>query len=468
MTETTRRESDSMGEIAVPADRYWGAQTQRSIGNFPIGRDRFRWGRTMIRALGLLKRAAAEANAELGELDPRLAEAIVAAADEVIEGRLDGEFPLVVFQTGSGTQSNMNANEVISNRAIEMLGGARGSKTPVHPNDHVNRGQSSNDTFPTAMHVAVVLEIAERLLPAVGVLRDTLAAKAAANAGVVKTGRTHLQDATPVTLGQEIGAWVAQIDFGLAAVKAALPGLCDLAIGGTAVGTGLNAHPDFGDRAAARLAALTGHPFRSADDRFFALSAHDALVQTSAALRTLAGGLMKMANDVRWLASGPRCGIGEIVIPENEPGSSIMPGKVNPTQAEAMTMVCVQVFGNDAAVAFAGSQGNFQLNVYKPVMVHNVLESIALLSDTALAFEEHCARGIEPNLARIAENLDRNLMLVTALNRHVGYDKAAKIAKAAQASGSTLREAALASGFVTAEDYDRFVVPIDMTRPSAG
>ncbi|ODN71330.1 class II fumarate hydratase [Methylobrevis pamukkalensis] len=466
MTDAIRRESDTMGTVEVPADRYWGAQTQRSIGNFPIGVDRFRWGRPMIRALGILKRAAAEANADLGELPADIADLIVKAADEVIAGRLDGEFPLVVFQTGSGTQSNMNANEVISNRAIEIAGGTRGAKSPVHPNDHVNRGQSSNDTFPTAMHIAVVEEIAGRLLPSVGRLRDTLADKAAAYGGIVKTGRTHLQDATPVTLGQEIGAWVAQLDFGLGAVRASVPGLCDLAIGGTAVGTGLNAHPEFGDRAAARIAALTGHPFRSADDKFFALSAHDALVQASAALRTLAGGLMKMANDVRWLASGPRCGIGEIRIPENEPGSSIMPGKVNPTQCEALTMVCVQVFGNDAAVAFAGSQGNFQLNVFKPVMVHNVLESIALLSDACLAFKAHCACGIEPDIAKIEANLGRNLMLVTALNRHIGYDKAAKIAKEAQARGLTLKEAALGSGFVSEADYDRFVVPLDMTHPS--
>lgn len=461
----TRTETDTMGAVEVPADRYWGAQTQRSIGNFPIGQDRFRWQRPVVRALGILKRAAAEANAELGELDPALAALIVRAADEVIDGRLDEHFPLVVFQTGSGTQSNMNANEVISNRAIELAGGRMGSKTPVHPNDHVNRGQSSNDTFPTAMHVAVVEELAGRLRPAVARLRDTLAAKAAAFADVVKTGRTHLQDATPVTLGQEIGSWVAGIDFGLAAVARATPGLHDLAIGGTAVGTGLNAHPAFGDRAAARIAAATGHPFRSAPNKFHALAAHDALVDVSAALRTLAGALMKMANDVRWLASGPRAGIGEILIPENEPGSSIMPGKVNPTQSEALTMVCVQVFGNDAAVAFAGSQGNFQLNVYKPVMVHNVLESIRLLADAALAFEAHCASGIEPNRPRIAENLEKNLMLVTALNRHVGYDAAAAIAKAALKSGSTLREAALASGKVSAEDYDRWIVPIDMTRP---
>lgn len=460
-----RTESDTMGSIDVPADRYWGAQTQRSIGNFPIGVARFRWQRPVIRALGVLKKAAAQANAELGELPKDIADLIVAAADEVIDGRLDAHFPLVVFQTGSGTQSNMNANEVISNRAIERAGGEMGSKRPVHPNDHVNRGQSSNDTFPTAMHIAVVEELDRALFPAVMRLRDTLAAKAEDYRDIVKTGRTHLQDATPVTLGQEIGAWVAQLDFGINAVRAALPGLYDLAIGGTAVGTGLNAHPQFGERAAQRIADLTGHPFRAAADKFFALAAHDALVQVSAALRTLAGGLMKLANDVRWLASGPRCGIGELIIPENEPGSSIMPGKVNPTQAEALTMVCVQVFGNDAAVAFAGSQGNFQLNVYKPVMVHNVLESIELLADACGAFTDHCAAGIEPNRAKIAENLDRNLMLVTALNRHIGYDKAAQIAKTAHREGLTLRAAALASGYVSAEQYDAWIVPLDMTHP---
>ncbi len=460
---TNRIETDSMGAIHVPADRYWGAQTQRSIEHFPIGVARFRWQRPMIRALGLLKKAAAQANAQLGELPMDLSQLIVRAADEVIDGKLDAHFPLVVFQTGSGTQSNMNANEVISNRAIELAGGEMGSKAPVHPNDHVNRGQSSNDTFPTAMHLAIVDVLHTRLLPQVWMLRETLAARAEAYAGIVKTGRTHLQDATPITLGQEIGAWVSQIDFGLAAVRATLPGLYDLAIGGTAVGTGLNAHPQFGETAAARLAQLTGHPFRSAGDKFFALAAHDALVQCSAALRTLAGGLMKMANDVRWLASGPRCGIGELSIPENEPGSSIMPGKVNPTQCEALTMVCVQVFGNDAAVAFAGTQGNFQLNVYKPVMAHNVLESMELLADACHAFEHHCARGIEPMETRIQQNLEANLMLVTALNRHIGYDKAAAIAKRAHKEGLSLREAAISSGFLTAEEFEKWVVPLEMT-----
>lgn len=458
-----RVETDSMGEIQVPSDHYWGAQTQRSIQNFPIGVDRFRWQPPMIRALGILKKSTALANAELGELPEDIAKLIVQAADEVIAGKLNDEFPLVVFQTGSGTQSNMNVNEVISNRAIELAGGTMGSKTPVHPNDHVNRGQSSNDTFPTAMHIAVAQIVNDHFLPAVKKLRNTLDDKSRQYADVVKTGRTHLQDATPITLGQEIGSWVAQIDFGLHAVEAAMPGIYDLAIGGTAVGTGLNAHARFGETTAAHIAKITGLPFRAADNKFFALSAHDALVNLSAALRTLAGGLMKMANDVRWLASGPRCGIGELIIPNNEPGSSIMPGKVNPTQSEALTMVCAQVFGNDAAVAFAGSQGNFQLNVYKPVMVHNVMESLELLADACLAFNDQCAVGIEPNTEVIEANLEKNLMLVTALNRHIGYDNAATIAKKAEAEKTTLREAALASGLVTAEQYDEWIVPINMT-----
>lgn len=458
-----RKETDSMGSVEVADDRYWGAQTERSIHHFPIGVARFRWGRPMIRALGLLKKSAALANVTLGEIPPAIGAAIVQAADEVIDGKLDDHFPLVVFQTGSGTQSNMNANEVIANRAIELLGGQLGSKTPVHPNDHVNRGQSSNDTFPTAMYVAVVESLHQQLLPAVRALRATLHDKSQAFAGIVKTGRTHLQDATPITLGQEIGSWVAQLDHALGSIDVNSSGLYDLAIGGTAVGTGLNAHPDFGRQCAAHIATLTGLPFRSAPDKFFALAAHDALVAHSASLRTLAMALMKIANDVRWLASGPRCGIGEIHIPENEPGSSIMPGKVNPTQCEALTMVCVQVFGNDATVAFAGSQGNFQLNVYKPVMVHNVLESLALLGDACTAFNAFCAVGIEPNLQRIADNLDRNLMLVTALNRHIGYDNAARIAKVAHHEGKTLREVALALKLVSAEDFDRYVVPIDMT-----
>jgi len=464
MTEM-RTETDSMGSIEVPADRYWGAQTQRSIGNFPIGRDRFVWGRPIIEAFGLVKWAAARANAELGELDPGVSELVQRAADEVVAGELDDHFPLVVWQTGSGTQSNMNANEVISNRAIELAGGEVGSKAPVHPNDHVNRGQSSNDTFPTAMHVAVELALHRQLYPGVVQLRDTLRDKAVAFADVVKVGRTHLQDATPVTLGQEIGAWVHQLDWALEQVRHSEQGLLELAIGGTAVGTGLNAHPRFGARTARELAQRTGHEFQVAGNLFAALSAHDALVNTSAALRTLAGALMKMANDVRWLASGPRNGIGELRIPENEPGSSIMPGKVNPTQCEALTMVAVQVFGNDAAVAFAGSQGNFQLNVYKPVMAHNVLESIALLGDACRSFDQHCARGLEPNRERIAHNLEQNLMVVTALNPHIGYDKGAQIAKRAHAEGTTLREAAIASGHLTAEQFDEWVDPLAMTRP---
>src|SRR5690625_2342214 len=439
-----RVETDYKGEIQVPTDHYWGAQTQRSIQNFPIGVDRFRWQPPMIRALGILKKSTALANAELGELPEDIAKLIVQAADEVIAGKLNDEFPLVVFQTGSGTQSNMNVNEVISTRPLDVPGGTSGKKPPVHPNHHVNRGQSSNDTFPPAMHIAVAQIVNDHFLPAVKKLRNTLDDKSRQYADVVKTGRTHLQDATPITLGQEIGSWVAQIDFGLHAVEAAMPGIYDLAIGGTAVGTGLNAHARFGETTAAHIAKITGLPFRAADNKFFALSAHDALVNLSAALRTLAGGLMKMANDVRWLASGPRCGIGELIIPNNEPGSSIMPGKVNPTQSEALTMVCAQVFGNDAAVAFAGSQGNFQLNVYKPVMVHNVIESLELLADACLAFNDQCAVGIEPNTEVIEANLEKNLMLVTALNRHIGYDNAATIAKKAEAEKTTLREAALA------------------------
>ena len=461
-----RIEKDTMGSIEVPDTALWGAQTQRSIQNFPIGTERFKMPRSIIRALGILKKGAALANADLGELPREKADLIVRAADEVIAGKLDEHFPLVVFQTGSGTQSNMNANEVIANRAIQMAGGVLGSKTPIHPNDDVNRGQSSNDTFPTAMHIATVEELHRHLYPSVQKLRDTLAAKAEAFKDIVKVGRTHLQDATPITLGQEIGGWVAQIDYCLEQIRHAEKGLYELAIGGTAVGTGLNAHPKFGDLAAAYFAQETGFPFVSAKNKFAALSAHDALVTTSASLRTLAGALMKMANDVRWLASGPRNGIGEITIPENEPGSSIMPGKVNPTQSEAMTMVCVQVFGNDAAVAFAGSQGNFQLNVFKPVMVYNVLTSIGLLGDACLSFNDHCAVGIEPNLPRIRENLQKNLMVVTALNRHIGYDKAAQIAKKAHKEGTSLKEAALALGYLTEEEFDRWVVPMEMTKPS--
>ena len=462
-----RTESDSMGEVQVPADRYWGAQTERSQENFRIGVDRFQWGRALKRALGILKKAAALANGDLGQLPADKVKLIVAAADEVIAGKLDDHFPLVVFQTGSGTQSNMNANEVISNRAIEMAGGVMGSKTPVHPNDDVNRGQSSNDTFPTAMHIAAVEVIHDRLLPAVRALRDVFLTLEKKYGAIVKIGRTHLQDATPITLGQEISAWRAQLDDRIAGIERALPGLYELAIGGTAVGTGLNAHPKFGDTAAAWIAKETGHPFMSAPNKFASLSAHDALVEVSAAERGLAMALLKIANDIRWLASGPRCGIGEISIPENEPGSSIMPGKVNPTQSEALTMVCAQVFGNDATVAFAGSQGNFQLNVYKPVMIHNVLESADLIADGCDSMRTHCAIGIEPNLARIQHHLDDSLMLVTALNTHIGYEKAAKIAKHAHVAGTSLKEAAVALGYVTPEQYDEWVVPVEMTHPLA-
>jgi len=466
-TQQFRAESDSMGEVQVPADRYWGAQTERSRDNFKIGVDRFQWGRAVKRALGILKKSAALANGDLGQLPPDTVKLVVQAADEVIAGRLDDHFPLVVFQTGSGTQSNMNANEVISNRAIEIAGGVMGSKKPVHPNDDVNRGQSSNDTFPTAMHIAAVEVIHDRLLPAVRSLRDVFASLEKRYADIVKIGRTHLQDATPITLGQEISSWRAQLDDRIQAVERAMPGLYDLAIGGTAVGTGLNAHPRFGDVAASYISKETGHPFVSSPNKFAALAAHDAMVDVSAAERGLAVALFKIASDIRLLASGPRCGIGEISIPENEPGSSIMPGKVNPTQCEAMTMVCVQVFGNDAAVAFAGSQGHFQLNVFKPLMVHNVLESADLLADACDSMRIHCATGIEPNLARIKHHLDDSLMLVTALNTHIGYEKAAKIAKKAHVEGTSLKEAAVALGYVTPEQYDEWVVPVEMTRPLA-
>jgi fumarate hydratase class II len=443
----------------------WGAQTQRSIENFPIGRDRFVWGRPVIRSLGLLKKSAALANGELEQLPKDKVDLIAQAADEVIEGRLDDEFPLVVWQTGSGTQSNMNANEVIANRAIQLAGGTIGSKDPIHPNDDVNRGQSSNDTFPTAMHIAVTEQISDRLLPAVQVLRDTLAEKAEAYDTVVMVGRTHLQDATPVRLGQVLSGWVAQLDQASDGVRRALPQIFELAIGGTAVGTGLNTHPRFGDVVAKKLADETGKDFRSADNKFAALSAHDGMVEVSASLRTLAMALYKVANDVRYYASGPRAGIGELKIPENEPGSSIMPGKINPTQSEAMTMVCVQVFGNDASVAFAGSQGAFQLNVYKPVMLHNVLESVALLADACHAFNDHCAVGIEPNEKVIEEHLVNSLMLVTALNEHIGYEKSAEIALKAYREDKSLKEAAVELGYVGAEDFDRWIDPEAMTHP---
>jgi fumarate hydratase class II len=464
----TRTEKDALGPVEVDAERLWGAQTERSRRNFVIGADRFRWGRPVIRAFGLVKKAAALANRELGQLSPAKADAIARAADEVVAGTWDAEFPLVVFQTGSGTQSNMNANEVIANRALQLSGGAPGDKGRIHPNDDVNMSQSSNDVFPAVMHIATVEQLEDVLIPAVTALRDTLDAKARAYRDVVMIGRTHLQDATPITLGQVISGWVAQLDEALAAVRWASRGLAGLALGGTAVGTGINAHPRFGEVVARKLAEATGKPFVSAPNKFAALSAHDAMVNASAVLRTLAGALMKIANDVRWHASGPRAGLGELRIPENEPGSSIMPGKINPTQAEALTMVAVQVFGNDATVALAGSQGNFQLNVYKPVILHNVLESIALLADAVRSFEEHCARGLEPDTARIRRHVDESLMLVTALTPHIGYEKAARIALTAHREGLSLREAALKLGDVTGEDYDRWVRPEEMTRPREG
>jgi fumarate hydratase class II len=452
-----RLERDTFGEIAVADDALWGAQTQRSLHHFAISTERM--PRELILALALVKRSAAVVNRGLGALDAAKADAIVAAADEVLAGRHDAQFPLSVWQTGSGTQTNMNMNEVLANRASQLLGGAVGEGRLVHPNDDVNRGQSSNDVFPTAMSVAALRSLEERLLPALATLRETLAAKSTAFADVVKIGRTHLQDATPLTLGQEISGWVAQLDHGIRHLRTTRPHLRELALGGTAVGTGLNAHPEFGTRVAAELARATGHPFESAPNKFEALAAHDALVFAHGALKTVAASLTKIANDVRWLASGPRSGLGEITIPENEPGSSIMPGKVNPTQCEALTMLACQVMGNDVAVNIAGASGNFELNVFKPVIIHNVLQSMRLLADGALSFEEHCARGIEADRTRIGELVQRSLMLVTALNPHIGYDKAAKIAKAAHQQGSTLREAALASGFVTAEQFDAWVRP---------
>ena len=459
----TRIETDTMGPIAVRADRYWGAQTERSLHHFAIGDDRMPI--PVIRALGLLKKAAALINRELNLLDAHRADLIVRAADEVIAGTLDDHFPLSVWQTGSGTQTNMNVNEVIANRAIELAGGKLGSKDPVHPNDHVNMSQSSNDTFPTAMHIAAALEVTRHLVPSVRALRDALAAKAREFDDIVKIGRTHLQDAVPLTLGQEFSGYVAQLDASLARIDATLPGLLALAIGGTAVGTGLNAPAGFGDAVARKLAELTGLPLVSAANKFAALAAHDDLVMASGALRTLAGALMKIANDLRWLGSGPRSGLGELALPENEPGSSIMPGKVNPTQAEAVTMVAVQVIGNDTAIAVAGSQGNFELNVFKPVIIFDFLHSVRLLTDACARFREFCVEGIEANRARIAELVGRSLMLVTALAPHIGYDRAAAIAKRAHAEGLTLRDAAIGSGYVTAEQYDRWVRPADMVRP---
>ena len=454
-----------MGVVEVPSDRYWGAQTQRSLENFKIGEIRFT--RAMIRAFGVLKLCAAKTNMELGVLEEDKGSLICRAAEEVVEGKIDDHFPLVVFQTGSGTQFNMNCNEVISNRAIEISGGELGSKSPVHPNDDVNKGQSSNDTFPTAMRIAAVAELKESLVPAVELLRNSLQKKASEFSSLVKTGRTHLQDAVPLTLGQEISGWVSQLEHSLERIQSLLPHLYELPIGGTAVGTGLNAHPEFSQKICQQLSQLTGYAFQPAKVKFESMAAHDAIAFASAALRTLAGALMKIGNDIRWLASGPRCGIGELILPENEPGSSIMPGKVNPTQIEALTMVVTQVYGNDAAIAFAASQGSFQLNTFKPVMIHNLLESIRLLADSSISFEKNCIRGLLPNLGRIKKNLESSLMLVTALNPHIGYDKASQVAKKAHKEESTLKEAALDLGFLTEEEFDTWVNPALMTNSKA-
>ena len=458
-----RIESDTMGEIEVPAEHYWGAQTQRSLHHFAISDQTM--PAALIKAFGILKLASALVNHELGKLDLEKSSLIERAALEVIDGKLDGEFPLRVWQTGSGTQSNMNVNEVISNRAIELAGGTMGSKTPVHPNDHVNMSQSSNDTFPTAMHIAAVMEISDRLIPAVSRLRDALDAKARAYVDVVKIGRTHLMDAVPLTLGQEFSGYVAQLDADLDRLRLVLPGLCELAAGGSAVGTGLNTHPDYAVRVAEKIAAVTGKPFVTAPNKFAALAAHDALVFAHGAVKTLATSLMKIADDLRWLGSGPRSGLGELQLPENEPGSSIMPGKVNPTQSEAMIMVGIQVFGNDAAVAMAGSRGNLELNVCKPVIIHNVCNSIDLLTDACDRFREFCVEGLEPDYEQIDHHLRNSLMLVTALNPLIGYDKAAQVAKKAHKERLTLRESVLALGFLTAEEFDAAIVPAEMTHP---
>ena len=460
-----RIETDSMGEIEVPEDKYYGAQTARSLVHFKIGGDRF--PREIIRALGILKKAAAMTNEELGILSSDKAALIIQAADEVIAGDLDEHFPLVVWQTGSGTQTNMNANEVIANRAIELTGGEMGSKDPIHPNDDVNKAQSSNDTFPTAMHIAAGEQMTKKLIPAVEALKDTLAAKAKDFETIIKIGRTHLMDAVPLTLGQEFSGYAQQLENGIARVKMSLDGIYELALGGTAVGTGLNTHPDFADKAAARIADMTGLPFRSAPNKFEALAAHDAVVFASGAVKTLAASLMKIANDIRMLASGPRCGVGELLIPENEPGSSIMPGKVNPTQSEAMTMVCTQVMGNDVAVNIGGATGHFELNVFKPVMIFNLLNSVRLLADACVSFNEHCAVGIEPNRPAIDAYLQNSLMLVTALNPVIGYDNAAKVAKRAFSDGGTLRDAALALDLLTGEEFDAAVKPENMIGPKA-
>jgi fumarate hydratase class II len=461
---TIRIEHDTFGPIDVPADRLWGAQTQRSMLHFHISTEQM--PRELIEALARVKRACAIVNRDLGRMDATKANAIAQAADEVTAGEHWMEFPLSVWQTGSGTQTNMNMNEVLANRASELLGGPRGEGRLIHPNDDVNLGQSSNDIFPTAMHVAAARGVANGLLPALHALCATLEQKSAAFSAIVKIGRTHLQDATPLTLGQEFSGYVAQLAHAASAASAALPGLCELAVGGTAVGTGLNTHPEFGDRVAAELARDTGLPFRSAGNKFAALASHDALVAAHGALKTLAAALMKIANDVRWLASGPRSGLGEITIPENEPGSSIMPGKVNPTQCEALTMLCCQVFGNDVAINIGGASGNFELNVYKPMIVHNFLQSLRLLANGMASFDEHCARGIEANQTRIADLMERSLMLVTALAPHIGYDRAAQIAKRAHHDGSTLKQAALALGYVSEQDFERWVQPARMTGPA--
>ncbi|MBB2930018.1 class II fumarate hydratase [Paraburkholderia silvatlantica] len=458
--ENVRMERDTFGEIAVPAQQLWGAQTQRSLQNFRISTEK--QSPELITALATIKRAAAEVNLSLGVLDETKARAIMQAADEIIAGKHAGEFPLAVWQTGSGTQTNMNLNEVIANRASEILGGERGEARKVHPNDDVNRGQSSNDVFPTAMHVAAAYGIVKHLLPALRTLRDTLDTKARAFADIVKIGRTHLQDATPLTLGQEFSGYVAQLDHGIRHVESSLPHLYELAQGGTAVGTGLNAHPQFAHKVAEGIAQLTGVPFVTAPNKFEVMAAADALVFAHGALKTVAASLMKIANDIRWLASGPRCGLGELSIPENEPGSSIMPGKVNPTQSEAVTMLCCQVFGNDVAVNMGGASGNFELNVFRPMIAHNVLQSIRMLADGALSFNDHCAVGIEPNRSRIDTLLNESLMLVTALNPHIGYDKAAQIAKKAHKEGTTLKAAALALGHVTGQQFDEWVKPGEM------
>src|SRR4051794_29129137 len=464
----TRREHDSLGPVEVPEDRLWGAQTQRSLENFPIGRGRFVWGRPVIRAFGLLKKAAAVANRRLGQLPEATAEAIARAADEVIAGAHDAEFPLVVFQTGSGTQSNMNANEVIARRASQIAEGQIAGGMRIHPNDDVNRSQSSNDAFPAVMHIAAVDVIEGGLLPAIAELRDALAERGRALSDIVLIGRTHLMDATPLTMGQLFSGWTAQLDQAAATIRRALDGLYELPLGGTAVGTGLNAPARFGALASELIAAETGRPFRQAANLFAVGSAHDAMVTVSGALRTLAAALMKIANDIRWYASGPRAGIGELILPENEPGSSIMPGKVNPTQCEALTMVAVQVFGNDHTVAFAGSQGNFQLNAYKPVILHNLLESAELLAQACRSFAGRCARGIAANETRIAEHLEQSLMLVTALAPHIGYEKSAKIAQQAHRDGISLREAALKLGHVGEAEFDAWVRPGEMTHPDEG